>query len=107
VAKLDPIVIREVQQRQSQRARVLRVGDQAADALLWFAEYASKLATKGETINDVISKVSAPVVASATPNAKTAQEYIDRAAATFKDDILDRAIEMAYDDYKPLLELDK
>lgn len=90
MAHIDPIKVREERERQSQHAQVMQEGMKAADALLWFDEYAKPT----EQAKAVI-KVQAQVIASSTPGAQHANEFLSKAVERYAYDILQQAIEDA------------
>lgn len=92
-SNIDRIVVREGHSRLAQRARTMEVGVNAANALLWFKEYADK-----KEVEKVVS-VDPKLVASSTPNAGAAQRYVTAAAAKFAQQIMDEAIMRAERDF--------
>lgn len=89
IKPFDPIVVAETRQRITREANRLKLGEQAADALLWFNQYGLD-----QNVRDVV-KVTASLVASATPKADVAGRYIAAAAMKFAGAIRDEAIRAA------------
>lgn len=86
---IDPIVVKEECQRLVYHKNQMETGVNAAHALLWFKEYASK---------EPVLIVTAKPIASSTPNADTVSKYVDDAAKAFAKEILNKAIEAAQHD---------
>ena len=87
---IDPIAVKEERERQTRLAQTMQEGAKAADALLWFQEYAKPT----EKAADVM-QLSVKAVASSTPNAQHAETYMRRALAEHAELILERAVELA------------
>lgn len=98
---IDPIVLREEQQRMVQKQRDLETGQDATKALLWFSQYAmDALGERGlREIRGSALKGSPQLVASSTQDHELAQRYVDRAAEAFRRAILESAIEIAQREY--------
>ncbi len=98
---IDPIVVREERNRLEIHERAMQTGREAADALLWFQEYATPPSTSPRSLKDAsdVLTTSAQLVASSTPNAKIAQTYVTEAARRFSQQILEAAIEAARTDF--------
>ena len=88
----DPIVVAEQQARLARRRDVFGRASDAAEALLWFDEYAWGRAGALE--------FAATATASATPRANYAKPYLQRAAKQFVDQVLLKAIELAQADLR-------
>ncbi len=90
---IDPIVVKEERDRIDQKTTALTAGRKAADALLWFQEYAID--------RDVctVLKTKVELIASGTFNVSFAQQYITDAAKLYTADILVAAITQAQNDF--------
>ncbi len=118
---IDPVVIREKQDRQRKRAAREHLTQKALGALAWFSSYAFGNTThyEGDEDGQPIAgtgvrqvnpnalvgenglgsrKVPALLVATSTSGVEEAGEYVNRAFIEMRSAILDRAIEMAQAD---------
>jgi len=91
---IDPIKVKEAQKRDRAELAYASRRVKAADALLWFNEYASP-----EKHIDTVLRGGPTLVASSTPNAALALWYISQAAQRALPGILEDAIEMAKRDF--------
>ncbi len=96
--RIDPIVVKEAQVRMAKKAANVSKGAHGAAGLLWFHGHALTGAQLLET-GVLEEKSGVRIIASATPDAKIAQEYVDRATRYFHKSILERAIELAQNDF--------
>ncbi len=99
--QIDPIKVREANQRMGMERSRIDKARNAAAALLWFDECAvDKGATsrRGQVRPEALTDGFA-VVASGVSGAKEANEYVRKAAATFREAILSTAIEYAQYDF--------
>src|SRR3546814_8723634 len=87
---IDPIKVQEAQKRDRAELAYASRRVKAADALLWFNEYAPP-----EKHIDAVLRGGPTLVASSTPNAALALWYISQAAQRALPGILEDAIEMA------------
>lgn len=87
---IDPVVVREQRTRFSTSSSTINQGIVAANALLWFKEFATPTAQ----ITNVL-KGRVEVVAGSTPNAAEANIYIDKVLEQVLPDVLERAIQLA------------
>lgn len=88
---IDPIVVAEEKTRLWETAGVMNQGVKAANALIWFAEYA---------VDESSLRLSADVVAGATPNADIAKDYLAQAVRSLGRQVLDTAIAQAQHDFQ-------
>jgi hypothetical protein len=86
---IDPVVIKEKTRKLSLMKARISDAEKAAKALLWFKEYLIE-----KNLAEVF-KPSAGVVASATPGASEAQEFLTLAAQHLRGEIAAKAIELA------------
>lgn len=93
IKPFDPIAVRETMDRIRKRSDQVRIAERAAQALLWFNEYAW-----GDEALKVIDVRMVSVIASATPNAEKAQEFVKAAARELAPKIVARAIALAMAD---------
>src|SRR3546814_4958784 len=91
---IDPIKVQEAQKRDRAELAYASRRVKAADALLWFNEYAPP-----EKHIDAVLRGGPTLVASSTPNAALALWYISQAAQRALPGILEDAIEMAKRDF--------
>lgn len=100
---IDPVKVRETSRQMAEESARILKGTRGATALLWFDEFAvdkGSTSRQGQVNVDAIeARAMARLVASATPGADVAQEYLTRAALTFRQAILERAIEFARADF--------
>lgn len=89
---IDPIKVKEEQKRLEDLHYLISRGSEAADALLWFHEYARSEAER-------VLTATAKLTASSTPKADMAQRYVTAAAKRFTQQILDAAIQDARNDF--------
>ncbi|WOF44300.1 hypothetical protein KNJ79_05055 [Sphingopyxis indica] len=92
---IDPIKVAEARERDEAEARAAGHRIRAADALLWFKEYA-----EGRPINEVL-RLSVSLVAGSTPRAREALSFVSNAAEQILSTILADAIieaERAFED---------
>src|SRR3546814_11742134 len=87
---IDPIKVQEAQKRDRAELAYASRRVKAADALLWFNEYAPP-----EKHIDAVLRGGPTPVASSTPNAALALWYISPAAQRALPGILEDALEMA------------
>lgn len=90
---IDPIVIKEEQQRLNFYKEELALGVVAGDALKWFKNYA--INKKPEEI----AEIKLRLVAHATADAKLAEHYIMVAAKQYVSQIILSAIETAQQEF--------
>lgn len=89
----DPAAVQRERERAERQKLTATTASKAADALLWFSEFA--LSRDGAVT--VTAQAS-----SSTPNFAAANDYLGRAAAQFARQILDAAIEAAKADLAAL-----
>lgn len=87
---IDPIVVRETQQRLSAALLDMKAGQDAADALLWF----SKGIKAGSKPSQMFS-ITIQIHDGATGTGKAALDLVQRAAQHFHGPILQKAVEIA------------
>lgn len=86
---IDPIVVRETRERLSTVLLDIKVGQDAADALLWVA----KMSKAGAKPRDMFS--IGVTANDSTGTAKPAEELLRTAAQQFHGAILEKAVEIA------------
>lgn len=108
---IDPIVIKEAQERNQKVENATRVARASLTALDWFGEYAFK-AQEGagpktvdpDTLVGAVltfggRKIPDLIVASSTGNVDAARAYVEKAFVELRSTILTRAIELAQDEW--------
>lgn len=95
---IDPVVMREEEERADRRARANGLIQQATKALRWFAEHAIQKDHPGRVDQEALESKTTNIVASSTANADKAGWYINKARAAMRGEIIERAIKMAQDD---------
>lgn len=97
---IDPIPIKEALQRINEESHLLRRKTEGGQALQWFSEFAlSKSGGPRTPLSDVLENKLRPV-ATSTPNAKEAEIYLSRAFREMHRAIIERAIEIAKEDFE-------
>lgn len=96
---IDPIVVREEQARRARKTQVLASANTAGEALLWFHTYALGSDKRTPAAKDVLA-ANLRLVASSTVGVDAAVSYVRRAVAEFHSAILERAIEMAQEEFE-------
>lgn len=91
---IDPIKVAEARQRDRAELEHASSRVKAADALLWFSEFAPP-----EKHIDEVLRGGPGLVASGTPNAKLALWYVSQAAQRALPGILEDAIRAAQRDF--------
>jgi hypothetical protein len=99
---IDPIPVNEAIARINKEQEALQRRGVAALALAWFSSYALSKTGGGPrvTLSDVLPDEIKPV-ASATVNVEKAIPYLTRAFREHHRPIIERAIKLAQDDFKP------
>lgn len=103
---IDPVVVREKQERHAKLGERVRKTKLAMDALAWFAEHGinkdhrDRVDPSALIPSDGLGGSKAPklIVASSTTGADQASYYVERAYVAMRQAILERAIELAQAD---------
>lgn len=91
---IDRTKVKEEKERMFQERALMQAGERAAEGLLWFGEYAKPMSKASDVL-----RVKLELLASSTPNANVAQDYINRAVISHLELILEDAIALAQREY--------